>query len=144
MSLLSFGIEAQDDPAACGDATEELKDQLQTCDVQSAWRVGRVFIPAGLSCDVPACAKFILKNSSDITWPQSTCIVNVSGDAYGFHQMPLGSWQPGEVAEVVMDLRIPCKPEPTGQRSAWAIVDIATGRAIGPLVLLEVFWQRTQ
>jgi len=136
-----LGIEAQEDQAGRGDVTEELCEQLQASGAQTAWRVGRIVLPVGLQADVPACAKFILKNDSQVAWPETACIASASGNPYGFEQMPLGAWQPNEIAEVVMDLKLPSRQEQTGERSAWAIVDAVTGKMFGPLILLDVFWQ---
>jgi len=136
-----LGVEAQEDPAGRGDASEEFREQLHEMGAQSAWRVGRIVLPVGLQAEVPACAKIALKNDCEVAWPETTCIVSVSGDPCGFQQMPLGAWQPNEAAEIVMDLNLPSRQEQTGERSAWAVVDAATGKVFGPLILLEVFWQ---
>jgi len=108
-----LGVEAQEDPAGRGDATEELREELQASGAETAWRIGRIVLPLGLQANIPACAKFVLKNDGEVAWPETTCIVSASGNPYGFQQLPLGAWQPNEVAEVFMDLNLPSHQEQT-------------------------------
>jgi len=56
--------------------------------------------------------------------------------------MGLGALQPGEAAEVIMDLAVPQRPQSGLERSAWSMLDAATGDAFGPLLFFEV--ARTQ
>lgn len=137
---LILGVEAEEFDIARGDASEEFSDLLSTTETKQAFRFGRVQLPAGLATTVPACAKVIVRNDSEVTWPEATAVQCILGDSFGFGQMQLGALQPGEVAEIVMDLTLPTKAEAARTRSGWAIVDPATDALLGPILLFEVIW----
>jgi len=132
---LTLGVEAQEVHAARGDATEEL-----AVGAAQAYRIGCVALPAGLDAAVPACARVHVVNDGQVPWPETAAVALVAGEALDFQHLPLGPLEPGEVAEVVMDLLVPSKPAPCAQRSSWAIVDATSGALLGPLLVLEIQW----
>jgi hypothetical protein len=137
---LVLGIEAREEDAARGDVTQEFAADVHGAGSSQAFRMGRMTLPAGGSSPVPACAKIVVQNDGQVTWPETTLIAVVAGDSLGFPQLPLGAWKPGEAAEIVLDLNVPAKPEQGAMRSTWAILDGATGAPLGPLLFFEVVW----
>jgi len=138
---LVLGVEAREDEGARGDCSGELQDALQSVGASQAFRVGRALLPcsAAEGC-VPAEAKVVLANDGPQAWPEATALVLVAGDALGLQNMGLGAVGPGEAAEIILDLSIPSKPTPLASRSAWSLVDEATGSTFGPLLFFEVAW----
>jgi len=137
---LTLGVEAQEDASARGDVTEEFQHIVAEAGAKQAFRAGRVAIPVGLVAPVPACAKVVVVNDGGVPWPATTVLAVVAGEAMGFPQMALGALLPGEAAEVQMDLLLPPKATKDASRSAWALVDAATGRPLGPLIFFEGVW----
>merc|ERR1712129_78085 len=137
---LILGVEAQEDVGARGDVTAEFSQVTAQVGAKQAFRAGRVAVPAGLATAVPVCAKVVVVNDGGVPWPAATSLAVVAGDAMGFPQMALGALQPGEAAEVQMDLLLPPKAAQDASRSAWALVDAATGQPLGPLIFFEGVW----
>ncbi|CAE8610294.1 unnamed protein product [Polarella glacialis] len=137
---LVLGVEAEDGGAQ-GDVTAEFGAVLAGAGAKQAFRLGRVALPTSddPTKAVPICAKLVVVNDGAVAWPETTSVALVSGDAFGFPQMQLGALNPGEAAELIMDLSLPARPQPGAARSSWAILD-ASGTPLGPILLLEVFW----
>jgi len=124
---LTLGIEAQEAEESRGEATEEFAG---LAGATQAYRIGRVTLPAGLDTVVPACAKIVVVNDGQAPWPETAAVTLVAGEALDFDHLPLGPLQPGEAAEVVMDMLVPSKPVPCAQRSSWAILDTNGGKLL--------------
>merc|ERR1712060_971097 len=136
---LALGVEAQD-AAVGGDVTAEFAPVVAEAGAKQAYLAGRVTMPVGLTAPVPACAKVVIVNDGQVPWPETASLVVVAGDAMDFPHMALGALQPGEAAEVAMDLKLPAKAARESCRSAWALVDSATGQPLGPLIFFEGLW----
>lgn len=143
-SQLVLGVEASEDEAARGDVTTEFEEMLrQVPTAHQAYRCGHMVLPASDEVgSVPAEAKLVVRNDGEVPWPEATCLTVVAGDPLGLTSMGLGALQPGEAAEVIMDLAVPQRPQSGLERSAWSMLDAATGDAFGPLLFFEV--ARTQ
>lgn len=134
------GIEAREDESAKGDVTEALAGVLQACGAGQAYHLGRVILPTGGTAPVPVVAKVVVQNSGGTAWPESTVVVAVNGDPMGLPAMPLGAIAPSEPAVVNMDLLVPPRQEPGSSKTAWTILDAATGQPLGPLMIFEAVW----
>eukprot|EP00927_Polykrikos_kofoidii_P018553 TRINITY_DN18608_c0_g1_i6.p1 TRINITY_DN18608_c0_g1~~TRINITY_DN18608_c0_g1_i6.p1 ORF type:complete len:673 (+),score=136.35 TRINITY_DN18608_c0_g1_i6:79-2019(+) len=139
-SPLMLGIEAQEDTSGRGDITEEFGAAIRASGGTQGYRVGRIAVPINGTTAVPACAKIVVQNDGEVTWPEATIMAHVTGDHFGFPQLPLGPLRLGEVAEVVMDLLVPPKTTSGSTRSTWTIVDASNGKVLGPILLFEVVW----
>jgi len=163
-SPLTLGIEAEDDATAVGDATDELAELVSTWKAHQAFRIGRIHLAEAAS--VPACARVTVQNNGTAPWPQTTIIVNVAGGDMGIPIVSLGSLDPGETAEIEMDLEVRSQssqalakrvgrprhsmPQLTPRswsgearsetRSVWAIMDANTGTRLGPMLVFEAVW----
>jgi len=138
---LVLGVEASEDGSCRGDVTKEFEDTLLNAGANQAYRCGRIILPtASNGVIVPAEVKLIIANDGNIAWPETTAVCIVAGDAFGLPSMPLGPLQSGEAAEIILDLNVPVKSEPSLARSVWSMIDAATGSAFGPLLILEVVW----
>lgn len=147
-SPLMLGIEASEDPSKRGDASQDFKEDLKSFGAQKAYRLGSIQLtPASSKGDgkqpdsVPACAKMTLVNDGTVSWPDTVALAIVSGDSFGVPLMSLSPKPPGESEEIVIDLLVPPRPESSVSCSMWAVVNAATGTALGPLLVLEVIWQ---
>merc|ERR1740123_688217 len=136
---LALGVEAQD-AVVGGDVTAEFAPVVAEAGAKQAYLAGRVTLPVGLTAPVPACAKVVIVNDGEVPWPETAALVVVAGDAMGFPHMALGALQPGEAAEVAMDLLLPTKAARDTSRSAWALVNASTGQPLGPLIFFEGLW----
>merc|ERR1712060_251977 len=105
---LALGVEAQD-AVVGGDVTTEFAPVVAEAGAKQAYLAGRVTLPVGLTAPVPACAKVVIVNDGQVSWPATASLVVVAGDAMGFPHMALGALRPGEAAEVAMDLLLPAK-----------------------------------
>eukprot|EP00927_Polykrikos_kofoidii_P018552 TRINITY_DN18608_c0_g1_i5.p1 TRINITY_DN18608_c0_g1~~TRINITY_DN18608_c0_g1_i5.p1 ORF type:complete len:720 (+),score=145.84 TRINITY_DN18608_c0_g1_i5:87-2162(+) len=139
-SPMMLGVEAQEDTSGRGDVTEEFGAAIRACGGTQGYRVGRIAVPINGTTAVPACAKIVVQNDGEVTWPDATVTAHVDGNHFGFPQLPLGPLRPGEVAEVVMDLLVPPKMEHGSARSTWTIVDASNSKVLGPILLFEVVW----
>eukprot|EP00927_Polykrikos_kofoidii_P018551 TRINITY_DN18608_c0_g1_i4.p1 TRINITY_DN18608_c0_g1~~TRINITY_DN18608_c0_g1_i4.p1 ORF type:complete len:451 (+),score=83.70 TRINITY_DN18608_c0_g1_i4:79-1353(+) len=139
-SPMMLGVEAQEDTSGRGDVTEEFGAAIRACGGTQGYRVGRIAVPINGTTAVPACAKIVVQNDGEVTWPEATITAHVDGNHFGFPQLPLGPLRPGEVAEVVMDLLVPPKMEHGSARSTWTIVDASNSKVLGPILLFEVVW----
>eukprot|EP00927_Polykrikos_kofoidii_P018550 TRINITY_DN18608_c0_g1_i2.p1 TRINITY_DN18608_c0_g1~~TRINITY_DN18608_c0_g1_i2.p1 ORF type:complete len:719 (+),score=131.96 TRINITY_DN18608_c0_g1_i2:87-2159(+) len=139
-SPMMLGVEAQEDTSGRGDVTEEFGAAIRACGGTQGYRVGRIAVPINGTTAVPACAKIVVQNDGEVTWPEATIMAHVTGDHFGFPQLPLGPLRLGEVAEVVMDLLVPPKTTSGSTRSTWTIVDASNGKVLGPILLFEVVW----
>jgi hypothetical protein len=137
---LLLGIEAQEDPTARGDITQNLAEQLAQVGAHQAFMLGNVVMPCSEGPKVPVCAKYIVMNNGQVPWPETTALHHISGQNFDFDILPLGAISPKQGAEVVMDLHVPARSTPGEETSAWMFVDVATGKPLGPLVLLKVNW----
>jgi len=143
---LTLGIEAEEDAAALGDATSELAEVASTFKARQAFRVGRVRLAASseeasVTAPAPACARVTVQNDGSAPWPQTTVLVNVAGPDMGLPIVALKTVEPGEVAEIEMDLEVCKKPETCAEaRSIWAIMDAASGAHFGPVLVFEAVW----
>jgi hypothetical protein len=139
---LMLGVEATEDTGARGDCTAELASIVNACGATQAYRIGRmVMAPMGnASVTVPACASVVIKNDGEVPWPETAAVALACGASYDFAHMDLGALQPGEVAEIVMDLSVPATSEGCS-RSVWAVIDSATGELLGPVLCFEVVQQ---
>merc|ERR1719512_166635 len=135
-----LGVEAQEDVGARGDVTTEFGQFVAEAGAKQAFRAARVALPAGLASPVPTCVKLVVANDGDVAWPESTAVMVVAGDAMGFPHLALGAVQPGEAVEIQIDLLLPQKEVQHASRSAWAIIDSATGTPLGPLIFVEGVW----
>lgn len=141
--LLMQSVEAVDkalaeDGVAVGDVTAEFKAIVDESGARQAYRVGRVGLQAGGSdTSVPMCIKVVVMNDGQVPWPSSAQLAVVAGQDLGFPQLQLGAVQPGEAAEIVMDLLVPPKQEPGLLCSMWALMDSQCGSLIGPLLIFE-------
>mmetsp|Transcript_135536 Transcript_135536/g.248836 ORF Transcript_135536/g.248836 Transcript_135536/m.248836 type:complete len:101 (+) Transcript_135536:3-305(+) len=95
---------------------------------------------SGTAQTVPASAAVVVKNNGQVQWPATAAVASTSGDSLGFPLLPLGPLQPGEAAEVVMDLVVPPRAEPGCGKSIWSFVDASTGSPLGPQLVLEMSW----
>jgi len=132
---LVLGIEAEEE-AARGDVTEDYAKTLADTGCHQAFHVGRVRIPVDAG-SVPVCAKVTVANNGDSPWPETVVATLVSGDAFGCPLVALGSAQPGEHLDLSLDLLVPEATEPGVASSMWALVNAATGRPLGPLLIFE-------
>lgn len=137
-SPLTIGADVREDASAVGDVTEEIAE-LVGGGLRQAWRLGRVVVAVGAK-PVPVCTTAVLFNDGAVTWPSTTVLAIVVGDPLTLPQLPLGPVAPGEAVEVCLDLLIPERAVPGGLRSAWSVVDGASGETLGPLLLFEVLW----
>lgn len=138
---LLVGIEAQEDDAARGDVSADFAPILEAAGARQAFRTGRVVAVAGEDAvPVPACTKLVVLNDGQVPWPETTALSLAAGETFDFQHLALGSIQPGEAAEIVMDLLVPARAEPGTSRSTWALLDTATGALLGPLLIFEVIW----
>lgn len=138
---LILGIEAEQDGWGHGDVTERFAEVVTSSGARQAFSIGRVWIRAAVdAAPVPVCARISVANDGGVPWPESTAVTLAAGDELGFQQLLLGSMQPGEEVDVVMDLLVPARAEPSSVRSAWAVVDTATGTPLGPLIFFEAMW----
>jgi len=137
---LLHGVEAQEDDSARGDVTAEFAAILPSVGASQAYRIGRIALPVGLGSAVPVCAKVCVVNDGAAKWPETTVVQLIHGDGLGLSHMELGALRPGEAAEIVMDMLLPSKDGPDSGRSAWALVDSATGTHFGPLFFFESVW----
>merc|ERR1719512_129137 len=135
-----LGVEAQEDVGARGDVTAEFGQLVVEAGAKQAFRAARVALPAGLASPVPTCVEVLVANDGEVAWPESTAVVVVAGDAMGFPHLALGAVLPGEAVEVQIDLLLPQKEAQHASRSAWAIIDSATGTPLGPLIFVEGVW----
>jgi len=135
----TLGVEAWEDESVRGDITEELQEVIVQAGAKQAFRVARVVVPVNAGV-VPVCSKVVLANDGEVPWPASTVLSIVSGDALGFPGLALGAVAPGQGTEVEMDLALPAKDAAAAERSVWALVDAATGKSLGPLLIFESFW----
>lgn len=134
---LVLGIEAEEE--AVHHSYEFYASELQDTGCRQAFRVGRVRVPIHAG-SVPVCAKIKVENDGDAPWPQTAAAVLVSGDAFGCSLISLGSALPGQCSDLSMDLLVSAKAEPGIATSMWAVVNAATGKPLGPLLVFEVAW----
>lgn len=141
-SPLVLGVEAEEDEEARGDCTENFPELLRTLpSARQVYRVGQMSIQASDNdATVPAEAKVVVLNDGDVAWPVSTCLRLVQGEALGLESMELGSLEPGEGAEFILDLSVPHQPKPGKISSCWTLVDEQNGETFGPLLLFQVIY----
>lgn len=138
---LILGVEAEEDEGAYGDVTAEFEAAISVVGAKQAFRLGRVAVPTGSTeTTVPICAKIVVVNNGKVQWPESTAVAIASGEAFGFPYLQLGPLNPGEAAEVILDLAVPLRSQAEMCRSSWAIVDMTTSAPLGPVLLFEVIW----
>ncbi|CAE8590124.1 unnamed protein product [Polarella glacialis] len=145
---LALGPGAGELPEARGDVTAEFATEIAAAGAKQAFRLGRVTVPVGDDTsgleEVPVCIKIVVLNDGKAPWPETTAVAHVSGENFGFPRMELGALNPGEAAEVIMDLSLASRPEPGTARSTWAIVDSTSRSCMGPVLLFEVLWANKQ
>jgi len=135
---LMLGIEAHEEEQARGDITSSCETGKDgPCQV---YRLGHLMMASGTAQTVPASAAVVVKNNGQVQWPATAAVASTSGDSLGFPLLPLGPLQPGEAAEVVMDLVVPPRAEPGCGKSIWSFVDASTGSPLGPQLVLEMSW----
>lgn len=139
-SGLTAGDQAQEDVNARGDITSHFAVLLFETGAKQAFCAGRALIPAGLPTSEHICAKVVLVNDGTVPWPAMATLAVVAGDALGCPQISLAALQPGEAAEVRIDLCLPAEAAQKAIRSVWALVDAATGQTLGPLIFFETIW----
>jgi len=133
------GPEASEDASARGDVTSELADVVAASGATQMYRIGRIVMPpmGDTAIAVPTCAKLVIVNDGEAPWPETAALTSAFGPCYEFPHMDLGAVQAGEAVEIVMDLSVAAAS--TGaSRSAWAIIDSATGALLGPILCFEV------
>lgn len=145
--------EILEDPNVRGAASDDFRELLACVGegAREVFRLGRVAVCSpSARPEQPEAAPFggmslnascFVANDGNAVWPASAAVVHVGGDDLGFSSLPLGPLVPGEAAEIVMDFVVPrdkAKPGSISQ-SAWAIVDAASGKLLGPVLVLEVF-----
>mmetsp|Transcript_84449 Transcript_84449/g.262187 ORF Transcript_84449/g.262187 Transcript_84449/m.262187 type:complete len:277 (-) Transcript_84449:171-1001(-) len=106
-----------------------------------AFCLGRLLVlPGQCPGGVQAVARAVVINNGRAAWPAATAVRIVAGDAYGFGAMHVGALEPGQGADLALDLVLPTDAEPcSGKRSAWVLTD-DHGEPFGPLLVLEVAW----
>jgi len=137
---LVLGVEAEEDNLARGDVTKECVEAIASAGARQAFCIGRVRLTTGVrdTAPVPASAKFVMKNDGQTPWADTTVLARMMGDSLGLPILPVTPVGPGETSEVVMDLLVPSRLQiPGTARSIWSVVDAATGRPLGPLLVFE-------
>lgn len=136
--ILMLGVEAQEDPSARGDVTEEFASIVANSGISQVYCAARVELPvSAIGTEVPLCIRAVVINSGQVPWPETAAICLVSGESFSFPQMALGALKAGEAAEIIMDLLLPLRLSPAIERSMWAVVDTSTSVEIGPLLMVE-------
>jgi len=136
---LVVGIEAEEDESASGAASEKYVDALTDFGCTEALQLGRVKVPMDAG-PVPVCVKVVMENDCEVPWPETIAAALVSGDACGCALTMLGPALPGEHVELSLDLLVPAMAEPGVSTSMWSLVNAATGRPLGPLLVFEAVW----
>jgi len=139
---LVLGIEAYEVEEARGIITGEWQGKAMGHGATEAFCVGRVVVPVSTSSEVPVYASVTLKNEGEVQTPITGVVTLVSGDAYN---LPLARFQalaPGQTTQVLMDLVLPPQSYPHTSHSEWIVTDATTGERFGPLLVLEVVWER--
>eukprot|EP00928_Gymnodinium_smaydae_P043217 TRINITY_DN29004_c0_g1_i1.p1 TRINITY_DN29004_c0_g1~~TRINITY_DN29004_c0_g1_i1.p1 ORF type:complete len:202 (-),score=39.12 TRINITY_DN29004_c0_g1_i1:228-749(-) len=135
---MMLGIEAREEDSARGPLESE--ELGQKCRGRPAYRLGRVHLVEDAARPVvPACAQVVLENNGSAAWSATSLLVLVEGDDAGLPQLPLGTLEPGEAAEVILDLEVRASTNrfESKRRSTWLVVDGATGEAFGPALVLD-------
>lgn len=139
---LIVGVEVHEDEGGCGDVTEELGDIVVAQGARSAFRLGRVSLATtDAEVEAPVCAQVKILNDGAFKWPTTTALVCQAGPDFGVPLSPTGPLGVGEATEITLDLMLPPHSEPLQSRTSWALVDAATGRLLGPLLVLDAAWQ---
>jgi len=134
---LVLGVEAQEDVTAQGVVTEMYTSALTDTGCCQAFSVGRVRVPINAG-SVPVCAQVLVENDGDSPWPVTLAAALVSGDALGCPVLTLDSAGPGQRVDLSMDFLVPAATETGIAVSMWALVNAATGRPLGPLLVFEI------
>lgn len=135
---LTLGIEAQEEEEARQDVTVEYAALLAEVGARQAFRIGRVRLPVSNqpAAPIPVEAKVVVVNDGEVAWPEDACLVCVGGDSFNFPKLELGSLQPGEAAEIIMDLEISHK-DTVGETNSWWALQHSRDSLLGPCLLLE-------
>ncbi|CAK0881914.1 unnamed protein product [Prorocentrum cordatum] len=143
---LVVGVEVRESEGGCGDATEELGELVFASGARSAFRLGSVGLAtvplgAGAEAEAPVCAQVRVLNDGATEWPATAAVVCLSGPGLGAPLSAVGPLAAGEATDVTLDLALPPRSEPLESRSVWALVDAASGRPLGPLLVLDAAWR---
>lgn len=134
---LVLGVEAQEDVTAQGVVTEMYTSVLTDTGCCQAFSVGRVRVPIDAG-SVPVCANVVVENDGDSPWPLTLAAALVSGDALGCPVLTLDPAGRGQRVDLSMDFLVPAAIETGIAVSMWALVNAATGRPLGPLLVFEI------
>jgi len=146
---LWLGDEAKEDEGARGDVTAKSATLLAALHARQVFCIGRVRMEAFSGIEpgtgkplgpVPVSARVHVTNSGGEQWPQTVVMAIAGGDAMGLPVTSLPSLNPGETAEVAMDLSVPRRHKPIEASSTWTMLDAATGVPLGPLFTFDVEW----
>jgi len=93
----------------------------------------------GPQAPIPACAKITILNDGLLPWPETASVVCVAGNDLGLSCTELGPAEPGEAAELILDLLVPAAVETSVEtsQSVWALIDRASGLPLGPVLLFN-------
>jgi len=145
---LVMGVEAEEDGAARGDVTAEFGSELADAGARQAYRLGRVRLPAGpvsplggTGAATPVCASVMIANDGKAAWPATAVLALINGAPLNLPLLPLGPVDPGEAAQLELDVSLPACAEAGSSRSSWVVADAATGERFGPMLVLDVEWQ---
>jgi hypothetical protein len=140
---LVLGIEADEDSSARGDVTQAFAQDAEVLatGARQVFCIGSIKLPVG-NVAVPASATAIVINNGQVPWPEAASVVSLAGESFGFSQMPLGAVNPGEDAEIVLDLLVSPRSEPCTERSTWGIINAATGESLGLILSFTTSWCR--